>query len=352
MVRTHKAYGPLLILACAFVPFAAGCARSETNDASETTDTSAFEQNAQLGRGVNLGNALEAPKEGEWGIVLEETYFQLIADAGFDAVRIPIRWSSHAATTVPYTIAPDFFARVDWAVNQALSRDLLVIINVHHYDDLTQHPSDHQERFLAMWAQIAEHYKDHPSDLLFEILNEPHDSLTARKWNRLLVDALDVIRETNLDRTVVVGPVFWNNPGELDRLELPEDDRHIIVTFHYYSPFKFTHQGAEWVDNSQPWLGRTWEGLPDEEQAIITDFDLAAAWAENNERPLFLGEFGAYCKADADSRARWTAFVARTAEERGMSWAYWEFGAGFGVFDRGLWQWNEHILHALIPPED
>ena len=143
----------------------------------------------------------------------------------------------------------------------------------------------------------------------------------------------------------------WNSLDALSRLELPEDDCHIIVTFHYYDPFQFTHQGAEWVDNSNPWLGTTWRGSPNEKRVIALDFDLAAAWAEKNKRPLFLGEFGAYSKADIDSRARWTDFVARTAEERGMSWAYWEFGAGFGAFDRTLRRWNEPILHALIPPE-
>ena len=348
MIKTHSTVGALLLLACMVVASVAGRAHLETSRARNVRDP--FQQNARLGRGVNLGNALEAPNEGEWGLVLQETYFQLIADAGFDAVRIPICWSCHAASAPPYTIDPDFFGRVDWAVEQALSRDLLAIVNVHHYNELAQQPLQHRERFLALWAQIAERYKDHPPELLFEILNEPHDALTAYRWNGLLVEALTVVRETNPDRNVVVGPVEWNNSGALGRLELPEEDRHIIVTFHYYDPFRFTHQGAEWVDNSDPWLGTTWQGSPNEKRAITRDFDLAAAWAEKNRRPLFLGEFGAYSKADIDSRARWTAFVARTAEERGMSWAYWEFGAGFGVFDRSLGRWNEPILHALIPP--
>ena len=64
---------------------------------------------------------------------------------------------------------------------------------------------------------------------------------------------------------------------------------------------------------------------------------------------LLLGEFGAYNKADLASRTRWTAFVARSAEERAISWAYWEFGAGFGVYDRSRNAWHEEILRALVP---
>ena len=32
----------------------------------------------RLGRGVNLGNALEAPNEGEWGVTPKEEYFRLV----------------------------------------------------------------------------------------------------------------------------------------------------------------------------------------------------------------------------------------------------------------------------------
>jgi endoglucanase len=308
-----------------------------------------FAANTRLGRGVNLGNALEAPQEGEWGVELQEEYFALIKIGGFDSVRIPIRWSAHAATQAPYTIAPDFFARVDWAVEQALSRDLLAVINVHHYEEVFADPTGEEERFLALWRQIAEHYKDYPSELLFEILNEPHNVLISSRWNALLAEALAVIRETNPTRNVVVGPANWNSIGALGSLELPEDDRHLVVTFHYYDPFQFTHQGAEWAEGSDAWLGTTWQSTEQQEHAVVADLERAASWGRAQNRPLYLGEFGAYSKADMDSRARWTAFVARQAEERGISWAYWEFCSVFGVFDLTRGAWNEPLLEALVP---
>lgn len=310
----------------------------------------AFEQNRRLGRGVNLGNALEAPKEGEWGVTLQEEYFSLIQAAGFDSVRIPIRWSTHASQTAPYTIEAAFFERVDWAVNQAIQNDLQVVINMHHYEEIFKDPAGHQERYLALWEQIAAHYKDYPDNLVFEILNEPNHQLTAPLWNDLLVKALAVVRQTNPERNVIIGPAEWNSLYKLSDLRLPEDDRQLIVTFHYYQPFQFTHQGAEWADGSEAWLGTTWTSTPAQEKALERDLDLAAGWAEENNRPLYLGEFGAYSKADMDSRARWTEAVAHQAEERGMSWAYWEFCAGFGVYDPQLKIWINPLLNALIPP--
>jgi endoglucanase len=53
-----------------------------------------------------------------------------------------------------------------------------------------------------------------------------------------------------------------------------------------------------------------------------------------------------------ESRARWTETVTRAAEERGLPWAYWEFGAGFGAYSRTQNRWIPELLDALIPPED
>ena len=359
MLKTHKGTIFMTILTLSLALCTGGCSGatetptpvpippSTSISASQAADP--FDQNRRLGRGVNLGNALEAPSEGEWGVTLREEYFQLIADAGFDAVRIPVRWSAHAASAPPYTIDPSFFERVDWAVNQALSRGLLAVINVHHYEEIFQNPAQHRERFLALWEQIADHYKDYPPDLLFEILNEPNTALTANVWNPLLADALRVVRLTNPDRNVVVSSTEWSGVQALGYLQLPDDDRHLIVTVHYYLPFQFTHQGAEWVSGSEPWLGTTWPGTPAQKQAVTDDFDRVAAWAEKNNRPVYLGEFGAYSKADIESRARWTDFIARQAEQRGFSWAYWEFCAGFGVYNPSTRQWNEPLLTALLP---
>ena len=84
-------------------------------------------------RCINLGNALEAPNEGDWGFIIRQSDLETIAEAGFDTVRIPIRWSAHADTEFPYTIDRDFFARIDEVVGWALEAELQVIIDLHHY---------------------------------------------------------------------------------------------------------------------------------------------------------------------------------------------------------------------------
>ena len=275
--------------------------------------------NQSLARTVNLGNALEAPHEGEWGVILKEEYFQIISQKGFTAVRLPVRWSGHALKEAPYTIDPEFFKRVDWAVNQALTNNLAIVVNMHHYEEMALDPKGNQARYLALWKQIAKHYQSYPNALLFEPMNEPNGLLSAKHWNDLVSLVVPVIRVKNPARNLVIGPAEWNSSSALDDLVLPANDQHIIVTFHYYNPFQFTHQGAEWMPGSESWLGTKW-GSNAEKQMVEYDLDIVEKWAKDNQRPIFMGEFGAYSKGEMDSRVRWTAFVARTAEARKFSW--------------------------------
>ena len=158
-----------------------------------------------------------------------------------------------------------------------------------------------------------------------------------------------MIRPSNPQRQIVIGPVGWNGIGDLPTLELPEDDRRLVVTVHYYSPFQFTHQGAEWAGpEAQKWLGNKWTGTTSDRQAVMLDLDKAITWAVEHRRPIYLGEFGSYNKADMESRARWTAFVADEASKRKMGTAYWEFCSTFGLFDPQKNQWIEPLKKALL----
>ena len=311
----------------------------------------AFTMNRRLAKTVNLGNALEAPNEGEWGVTLQEEFFQVISQKGFTAVRLPVRWSAHALKEAPYTVDAEFFKRVDWAIEQAFSNHLAIVVNMHHYEEMALDPKGHQERYLAIWKQIAEHYQSYSNELLFEPLNEPSGILNYKYWNDLLALTIPVIRASNPTRNLVIGPANSNSPDDLDDLTLPAEDRHIIVTFHFYNPYQFTHQGADWVQGAASWTGTEWKGSSAEKQLLQFDLKQVEQWAKDNQRPIFMGEFGAYDKADMDSRVRWTAFMAREAEARNFSWGYWEFCAGFGLYDMSTSQWREPLVQALLPPE-
>jgi endoglucanase len=307
-----------------------------------------FTLNQQLGRGVNILGYDPIWRAREQGRFKAE-YFQKLKAAGFHSVRLNLHAFRHMEATNGWTLRPAWLATLDWAVTEAQRHGLMVILDLHEFTPMSRDPGgENREKFLSFWRQLARHFQSAPDTVLFEVLNEPHGQLTAELWNEYFAAALAIIRETNPTRGVIVGPVQWNQIARLPELKLPEPDRNLIVTIHYYEPFAFTHQGTSWTDRKDK-LGFDWQGTAAEQAALDQAFDQADTWAQANRRPIFLGEFGAYERGPLDSRTRWTAAVARAAEARGWSWAYWQFDSDFILYDVKTEAWVEPILNALIP---
>ena len=303
--------------------------------------------NARLGKGINFGNTYEAMSS--WQSPFDPADMKRIADLGFTHVRIPIRWErdDRSMSSSPYTIRPDFMQTIQSVVDEALKQKLHIILNMHHHDALFANPAAGKARFLAQWKQIAGYFRDYPDSLLFEILNEPHDQLTPALWNDYAKSALQVIRETNPRRCVLIGTAEWGGVGGLSSLVLP-DDPQLILTLHYYNPFQFTHQGASWSEGSDAWLGTQWRDTSFERQAVEQDFKAAIRLANEKSIPIHVGEFGAYSRADLDSRVRWTRFLARWFDQQNFSWAYWEWNSGFGIYDPQSDRYEQRLVDALI----
>ncbi len=328
------------------------CSENTSNSNSKNEKIySSVEINQMLGRGINVGNALEAPKEGEWGIVIEDSWFSQIKEIGFNHVRIPIRWSSNTEISNPNSISPEFIKRVKHVVDLAVEQNLLVVINFHHYEELYENPVAEFARFKVLWTQVATIFKDYPNTVVFEILNEPHANLSAEIWNSMIPDMIQIVRNDNPQRTLIIGLANYGGLSGLNVLQLPNDD-NIIVTPHYYEPFHFTHQGAEWVDGAEQWLGTTWTETIAQKEEIDTHFEQILLWSQQNKVPIYIGEFGAYSKAPEESRVAWTKYVAKKSIDLGFSFAYWEWASGFGIYNKSTNQVHVGLWRALIPANE
>ncbi|WP_197168150.1 glycoside hydrolase family 5 protein [Neorhodopirellula pilleata] len=304
-----------------------------------------------FGKGLNIGNTLDAPNEGEWGGTIHDEQLKLIRQTGFDSIRLPVNWSAHASNRPPYRIDASFKKRVKHVVNEAMKQGLRVVLNVHHYDEIFEKPRTQRERFLELWRQIASDYADYPPELAFEILNEPHAKLDSDFWNELLLDSVELIRQTNPDRWIVIGPVDWNSVRGLPALKLPQNDARIALTVHYYSPMEVTHQGAPWLDASaKKWIGTTWTNTLVERTRVQMDFNEALTYGYEHKVPIYLGEFGTYQDAPFDSRVNWTRAVVEEARRRKMGYAYWEFYSNFGLYDPEKKAWREPLKKAVLSP--
>jgi endoglucanase len=306
---------------------------------------SADDQQATMRRGMNVLGAdpiWRDPARARF----RAAHFGRLRDAGFDTVRINLHAFMHLGEAG--RIDPAWLATLDRLATTALSDGLTVILDEHDDMACERDIGACGPRLRAVWDQLARHYKDYPNRLLFELLNEPHGKLTAAVWNSMLRDMLAVIRASNPERNVIIGPAGWSSIDQLATLDLPEDDRHIIATVHYYWPMRFTHQGASWVQETSSLSGITW-GTDADVAKLEKDFDGVKAWSDAHHRPIFLGEFGAYEKGDMDSRVRYISSVARAAEAHGFSWAYWQFDSDFIAFDMSRDDWVAPIRGALIP---
>lgn len=331
-------------------------------------------------KGINLGNRMEAPNEGDWGGRILETDFPFIARRGFDHVRIPIRFSGHAEASSPYTIDAAFFTRVDTVLDQATAANLAVVIDLHAYDELAADVAAHRDRFLGLWKQIAERYRDRPDTVAFELLNEPYGQLDA-SWNDLSNAAIQVVRATNPRRLLVVDTVYWADPSKLSVLTLP-DDANILVAVHLYEPKLFSFQGKSWMGPEFMTTGVLFPGPPSSPVTPVAEAsaaEWARTWFENynslpaatnpsgpatvaaqmahiasyrnsSGRAVYNGEWGPQDGGAMDSRVRLVSLVRQECETAGVGWAIWEDPNNMKLFDSVANTWVTEIADALLPP--
>jgi endoglucanase len=297
---------------------------------------------SQMGRCINMANHLEAPKEGEWGRPIADSDFTNIKAAGFSTIRLPVRFSSYADQAPPYLLEPAFMTRLDHVLAQAQAANLNIILDLHHYDELNENPLKERDRFVAIWAQIAERYKDLPDSVWFELANEPHKNFDHSNLLSVLEPALAEVRKTNPTRKVVIGGEQYSNIRTLADLPLPNDP-NIVATFHYYDPFAFTHQGASWTGMDLP-TNRVF-GSPADLAELKHNIGLIKAFQTKRQVPVFMGEYGAYESIPVAQRALYYKAVTEAFEGAGVPGCIWGYTNTFPLYKDG--RWIPEIMQAL-----
>lgn len=288
-----------------------------------------------VGKCINMGNMLELPKEGEWGRAIADNDFRIIRDAGFNTVRIPVRWSAHAGQSAPYTIDPAFIGRVKYVVGLADAAGLHVILDMHAYDLLMYDPDAHAARFAAMWKQIGKAFASQGSNVWFELLNEPKGKISNANLLTILKPALANIRATNPTRPVIIGGAPGSEVVSLRTLEMP-DDPYVVPTIHTYEPMEFTHQGADWVSPKLP-LGRAYGTAADLTQlkGLVSE---VRAYMDRTGRVPFVGEYGAIDEnVPLYQRIQYYATVSAAFASIGVQSCAWSYDNTFRLRSGTEW---------------
>ena len=128
----------------------------------------AFAQNRRLGRGVNVIGYDAALWQGSDRARMQEKHFRLIAEAGFNHVRINLHPFKHMSDGPDYVIHPVWLKTLDWAVAQALEVGLLVILDMHEFGAMARDFQGLRAKYLAVWEHV---YSEMDHDIYARRLN-------------------------------------------------------------------------------------------------------------------------------------------------------------------------------------
>jgi aryl-phospho-beta-D-glucosidase BglC (GH1 family) len=275
---------------------------------------------AKMTRGINLGRCLEMAYEGEAQTV-QEYYFEDIKNAGFNFVRVPIRWDQHTGATAPYTVDSAWLNRVQQVVDFGLKRGLIVVINSHHDRWILEdanYTADEKARFDAIWAQVSDRLRTNSANLIFEIANEPL-ALSISQVNQINASVVPIIRSNNPTRIIIYSGNGYTSVGQMKSATRPNDP-YLMATFHSYDPWEFAGEGTG-----------TW-GTAADKQAVTNRFNEAAAWSQQYNIPVMLGEWGTVGWCDPTSRASFIATYAQEASRTGIAPCVWHDFGWFGIY--------------------
>ncbi|MHC4521459.1 MAG: cellulase family glycosylhydrolase, partial [Planctomycetota bacterium] len=157
-----------------------------------------------------------------------------------------------------------------------------------------------------------------------------------------------------------------------DQLRIPEGDRDIILSFHFYTPMLVTHHQASWTGvgvykGPVNYPGRLVksediEGLPEDVARVVKNSNgvydrqrleglLAKPLALSRKLnlPLYCGEWGAIVRCPRAARMKWYADVRANLEKHGIAWANWDYKGGFGILGRDD-QPDREFINVLLGP--
>ena len=327
----------------------------------------AFAQLPTPAYGWNLGNTMEPPcGVGCWGPPPTQALINAVTNAGFNTIRIPCAWDSHANQST-YQIDPTYMAQVKQVVDWCLADNLYVIIN-DHWDDGwlennigTSVDPTINAKMNSYWSQIATTFAGYNNHLLFAGANEPNASTAAQvstltAYYNTFISAVRNTGGNNTSRWLVVqGPSTDIDTTYNLMNTLPTDPTpgRLMVEVHYYTPWNFCgltsdqswgnmfyFWGQAYHSTSDPSRNATWG----EEAYLDAEFQKMTDKFVSQGIPVMIGEFGAMKRTSLSepeldlhlaSRTYFHKYVADSARRHGISPFYWDTPGGGQLFD-----WN------------
>lgn len=292
-----------------------------------------------MGVGWNLGNTLDAcsgsaqglESETYWGQpVTKPELMQMMKEAGFGAIRVPVTWYNHMDSDGKVDEA--WMKRVHEVVDYVINQGLYCIVNVHHdtgdgeqwLHASTTTYNNVKSKFEYLWNQIATEFKDYDQKLLFESYNEMLDD--NNRWNEPATDDgykainsyaqsfVTTVRNTggnNKNRNLVVNVYSASSsPKAMKALELPENSGHIIFQLHSYPNWQNENNAKREIDNL---ISNVKLNLLDRAPVIIGEYATFTTWPSNID----------YYNTDRKVALYAMDYFVKKTKEAGIGTFYW-----------------------------
>ena len=320
-------------------------------------------------RGVNISHWLsQSDRRGEERVAwFKREDVKFIAEAGFDHIRIPI--DEEQMFDEQLNPEPEAFALLHNALGWCKEFGLNAVVDLHilrsHHFNAEEKPLftkvEAQEQFYDCWRKLSAELNKYPRSMVaYELMNEPVAD-DPEQWNVIVNRCLEAVRELEPKRTVIIGGNRWQAYDQVENLRVPANDENVIISFHLYNPFQFTHFRASWTDQRDmpvniyypgylakkediealsPELQEKYSWLAGEggyydistlESQIKQAYDAAAAMGKRT----YLGEFGVIKAADKPSRDQWYRDIVTVCEKYDIGYATWDYKGGFGIIRDG-----------------
>ena len=348
----------------------------------------------QDGESMDIGNpegSINA--ETAWGNpVVTEAMIQAVKNAGFNAIRIPIRWQCHITDPQKMSIDQDWIDRIKTVVGWCLDNDLKVIINAHHEKWLESRPTyeykdKNCEKLGLLWKNIASAFADYDSRLAFAGTNEVHikdnwgkpepENLAVQNdYNQKFVDAVRATGGNNAKRHLIVQTYVCNPWFGIDNGDfiIPKDaegngNNYMSVEFHYYQPWSYA--GYPENETHYDYWGAAYKDAgkaPAEDENSMKEFfeKVVNTWSSQG-LGIVIGEWGVTNRYTSnpdkvhENMTYYSKFLTTEARTRGFSTFVWDNNQfnnengreNYGIFDRhnGMEVKASWILNGIYKPE-
>lgn len=308
-------------------------------------------------KGVNLGgwiSQFDKYDKKHFDSFITEKDIRYISEIQFDHVRVPVDYN--VLEDEEGNLKEDGFLYLEKCREWSEKYGMNMLIDLHEcfgysFDPLKDMDREKffydeklQERFFKLWKEIAVRFKDHPEQVAFEPLNEVVLESVKDAWNGIARRFIELIRSISEDAYIVIGGVMYNNVRTVKYLDIAPDEK-TVYNFHCYDPFKFTHQGAYWVEEMPSDFRTVYTG---NESYFEEIFAPAIEKAEKDNVPLYCGEYGVIDLADPREKLRWFKDIHGVFRKHGIGHALWNYKEkDFGLVDERFEEIKEDFIRII-----